>query len=66
MKFKCMLSKEQLAMEIHIQIECVSCGRQTEVTSSNVVGMNFSCQKCGSLGFHRKAILDEKGKIPDN
>ena len=66
MKFKCMLSKKQLAMKIHIQIECVSCKRITDVWSSNVVGMNFSCQKCGSLGFHRKAVVDEKGEISDN
>lgn len=59
MKYKCMLSKELLATKTHIQVVCVDCKRVTEVWSSNSIGMDFNCPKCGSHGFNRKAIIDE-------
>lgn len=66
MKFKRILTAKQLKEKIHIQIECVGCKRVTDVWSSNVIGMNFSCPNCGSLGFHRKAVDDVAGKNNDN
>lgn len=56
MKYKCMLSKELLATKIHIQVMCYGCGRQTEITTDNTIGMNLSCHKCGSHGFKREVI----------
>jgi predicted RNA-binding Zn-ribbon protein involved in translation (DUF1610 family) len=55
MKFQAMPA-EDLVREVHIHITCLSCGRQTEVHSSNAIGMNFRCMKCGSQGVHREVI----------
>jgi predicted RNA-binding Zn-ribbon protein involved in translation (DUF1610 family) len=47
------LPAEELKTEVHIHIQCLTCGRETEVRASNAVGLLFKCMKCGSGGFYR-------------